>query len=508
MPARVTLKVTRGTLAGEEFAFEDYTTCIIGRGQDCHPKLPDDEHHRTISRNHCLLDINPPDIRVRDFGSLNGTWVNGQKIGQREKDQSPEEAAKMIFPEHDLKDGDEIKLADTVFHVGIYTPAVCVECSKEIPEDNRAQSERAPGVYQCEDCHIRARTVKRKEPPKKKPRVCAKCGKDVSGEIGAKRVGKYVCRTCKKDPFEMLKLLLDLAKSGDKELLAIQGYTVIKELGRGGMGAVYLARHDKTAEEVALKVMLPEVAANERATRDFLRETKNTKALRHSNIAQLRDSGCSNGIFFFTLEFCDGGSAEDLMKRHSGVLSVDEGCKIILQALDGLEYAHKAEIPHVKLKDGTIGKGYGLVHRDIKPANIFLSGSGGFRIAKVADFGLSKAFETAGLSGQTRTGTVGGTPIFMPRQQVINFKYAKPGVDVWAMAASLYNMLTGAYPREFSRGKDVWQTVLQTDPVPIRKRKSSIPRKLAKVIDEALVDKPSIRIKSAAGFKRRLEKVL
>ena len=109
---------------------------------------------------------------------------------------------------------------------------------------------------------------------------------------------------------------------------------------------------------------------------------------------------------------------------------------------------------------------------------------------------------------RTRTGAAAGTPHFMPRQQVGNFKYAKPEVDVWAAAASLYYMLTGKPPREFTAGRDPWQTVLQTDPLPIRDRDSTIPERLAKVLDEALRDKPTIAFKSAAEFRRALEGVL
>src|SRR5688572_28071350 len=108
MPAKVTLTIIEGELSGREFDFDDRTTCIIGRGGDCNPRIPDDEPHQTISRHHCLLDINPPDIRVRDFGSLNGTYVNGRKIGQRDSTQTPLQAAEVRFPEYDLRHGDAI----------------------------------------------------------------------------------------------------------------------------------------------------------------------------------------------------------------------------------------------------------------------------------------------------------------------------------------------------------------------------------------------------------------
>ena len=77
MPAKVSLRVQQGNLASQEFTFDERTICIIGRAPDCSPRIPDDAEHKRVSRHHCLLDINAPDICVRDFGSLNGTYVNG-----------------------------------------------------------------------------------------------------------------------------------------------------------------------------------------------------------------------------------------------------------------------------------------------------------------------------------------------------------------------------------------------------------------------------------------------
>ncbi|HEY9644193.1 MAG TPA: protein kinase, partial [Coleofasciculaceae cyanobacterium] len=108
--ARVVLTATAGSLQGQEFAFGNRTICIIGRAKDCHLQLPNDEQHKTISRYHCLLDINPPIARIRDLGSLHGTYINGQMIGRRQRNQTPEQAAYNKFSEHDLASGDEIKL--------------------------------------------------------------------------------------------------------------------------------------------------------------------------------------------------------------------------------------------------------------------------------------------------------------------------------------------------------------------------------------------------------------
>ena len=116
-------------------------------------------------------------------------------------------------------------------------------------------------------------------------------------------------------------------------------------------------------------------------------------------------------------------------------------------------------------------------------------------MVKIGDYGLSKAFDLAGLSGQTLTGTKMGTPAFMPRQQVLNFKAELPEIDIWATAACLYNMLTGYFPRDFTG--DPWLSVLQNNPVPILQRHPGIPQKLAKVIDLALQEKPQIYFQTA-----------
>lgn len=518
MASRVTLTGTVGPLAGQQFVFEERTTCILGRAKDCEPRLlqiperVNAPENGWISRHHCLLDINPPDVRIRDFGSLNGTYVNGRRIGQRDKGETAEKAALRRFPEYDLKDGDEIRLGRMTFRVCVRLPILCSECGEEIPDAELKAVDGGTAACLCQPCVTK---LEQPEAPSGSRRtkteagqLCVKCGRDVTNETGANRPGEYVCEQCRESPFDRLRELIQGAAGGDKDLVAIEGYEIVKELGRGGMGAVYLARQQKTGREVALKVMLPKVAAGRRATETFLRESRNTQALQHENVVRLWESGCSGGTFFFTLEYCDGGSVHQLMARRGGKLTVDEAIPMMLQALDGLHYAHTAEIPCVKLKDGSIGCGRGLVHRDLKPQNIFLSTAGAKKVAKLGDYGLAKAFDMAGLSGHTYTGEVAGTPEFMPRQQVLRFKDLRPEADVWAMAATLYNMLTQRFPRHFPKGCDPWQVILETAPVPIRKCNPAVPSRLAKVIDHGLVDDPEIGFKTANEFKQALMRVM
>jgi pSer/pThr/pTyr-binding forkhead associated (FHA) protein len=500
MPPKVTLKAVLGKMSGEEYAFDERTTCIIGRDVDCGIRLP--ENDPTVSRHHCMLDINPPCVTIRDFGSMNGTYVNGEKIGQRDGGPSAPEEPQSKSPEHELAEGDTIRLGNTTFDVSIVAPAYCSACQRELSDEEAR--ERGETNRRCAQC-----TQSGDEPRETVvATACAKCGA-ATPEATPDEHGVVLCAACTDDPFAIVDVLLDLAKSKKNEdLVAIEGYTIERELGRGGMGAVYLARHDETGENAALKVMLPNVALRQRTKDMFLREIENMKALNHKNIVRLKDHGCSHGTFFMTLEFCEGGNLHDYAAGRGGTLPVDEAMPIMFQVLDGLEYAHTALVPNIKRPDGTVGQGQGLVHRDIKPLNIFLTGSGPDMVAKVADYGLAKAFDNAGLSGQTCTGSAAGSPCFIPRQQVINYKYAKPEVDVWAAAASLYYVLTGFYPRDFPNDKDPWQATLQNAPVPVRERDQAVPERLAAVLDTALDDRPTLTFKTADELRSALKGAL
>ena len=119
MNARVTLTVVQGVQPGREYDFDGRMICTVGRAGDCSLQLPNDFIHLDVSRHHCLLDVDPPHVRVRDLGSRNGTYVNGEKIGQRPSDTSPEEADLSQFEAYDLKDGDVIRVGNAVLLVGV-----------------------------------------------------------------------------------------------------------------------------------------------------------------------------------------------------------------------------------------------------------------------------------------------------------------------------------------------------------------------------------------------------
>jgi len=268
-------------------------------------------------------------------------------------------------------------------------------------------------------------------------------------------------------------------------------YVIERLLGKGGMGAVYLARRPggEPSPPVALKVMLPRMVVDEEAQEIFIREIEVTRAIRHPNIVGLLDFGRHQGRFYFALEYCAGGSAEQLRRRHGGRVPLPSTLHIAVGALDGLAAAHEA----------------GFVHRDIKPDNVLL-GEGG--AARLADFGLAKSFQQAGLSGMTATGTVGGTFQFMPREQLTSYRLARPTTDVWSVAATIYYLLTGQYARDFAAHSDPLAVILRGGVVPLRQRDPSVPEDLAAVVDRALDDEPSRRFPTARELVTALRGVL
>ena len=256
-----------------------------------------------------------------------------------------------------------------------------------------------------------------------------------------------------------------------------------REQDRKGMGEVWKVRENKTGKLYALKTMLPQIAGDKKARDMFLREAKLTEFLDHENVVRTYKTGFSNNVYYILMDICEGGSVDDLMKRYGGKLSLNLATFIILQALEGLEYVHNVPVQAEIVKRGLFGD------KSDHP------------VAKVADFGMAKAFQAAGFTTMSSEGMVKGTVPFMPRQQALDCRFAKPEVDVWAAAASYYYMLTGQFPKNFRQGVNMWQILVTESATPIRQRDPSVPERLAQVIDRALVERPVIGCNSAAALR-------
>jgi eukaryotic-like serine/threonine-protein kinase len=480
---RVTLTVTAGPIGGRRFDFSGHDTFLFGRSPDCHAQLsPDDT---SASRHHFLLEANPPAARLRDLGSLNGTHVNGVRYGGRGRHETPEEAARRQLPQVDLRDGDEVRVGATVFRVSIEAPAACCDCGRPIPDAERAACAWMAGTFLCPDCRKRtAPTGSSGFPP---PAACARCGRrrtvvDAEGLCDE-------CGSADRSVQVLIESLVDVRPPLADVASVVGDYEVGPLLGRGGMGAVYLARRRSDGAEVALKVMLARVVVDEVARDVFRREIEVTRSIRHPNVVELLDYGSEGEGFYFAMTYCPGGSVESLIQRRGRPLDLATACRIALEALEGLAYAHER----------------GFVHRDIKPDNLLL---GDRDVTRVTDFGLAKSFQQAGLSGMTATGAVAGTLWFMPREQLTNFRLMKPVSDVWSMGATLYYLLTRRFARDFPPGEDPLPIILRGGVVPIREREPGIPEAVASVIDRAIADDLSRRFADAGVFRDALREAL
>ena len=220
----------------------------------------------------------------------------------------------------------------------------------------------------------------------------------------------------------------------------------------------------------------------------FQRELSVAKALNHPNIVRVLDQGEAEGALFFVMEFCEQGSVGELMGRSGGRLNPARAGEIALEALAGLEYAHLLNI----------------VHRDLKPGNLLIAGTGKGSV-KIADFGLAKNFALAGMSGMTAAGDEGsGTPQFMPKEQLTDFRSTKPVSDVFGLGATLYNMLTGKFVYDFSASADPCVAILHDRVVPVGQRGVSLPAPLSEVVDRATAPDFRDRYQTAREFSRAL----
>jgi hypothetical protein len=257
---------------------------------------------------------------------------------------------------------------------------------------------------------------------------------------------------------------------------ALPGYQVERKLGEGGMGVVWLARQESDGSLVAIKTIVPVAAPGQAAVQRFLREAAILQRLRHPHIVAFRGEGKAGGLLYFVMDYVPGWDAGWLVQEH-GPLPVGRAVRLVCQMLEGLAYAH----------------GLGFVHRDIKPANLLVTASEP-ETAKLADFGLARAYQASPLSGLTLTGEVAGTPAFMPPEQVRDFRSVRPAADQYSAAAMLYHLLTGQPLYDGATDPTaLLRMVLTSDPVPLRDRRPDLPEGLMAVVQRALARQPEER---------------
>jgi serine/threonine-protein kinase len=263
-------------------------------------------------------------------------------------------------------------------------------------------------------------------------------------------------------------------------------YVLEHELGRGGMATVFLARDLKHDRPVALKVLLPELAASLGPDR-FQREIRFAARLQHPHILTVLDSGETAGQLWFTMPYVEGESLRARLRRE-GQLALKDALRIAREAAQALQYAHTRQI----------------VHRDIKPENILLTADGS---TLVADFGIARALGGDGGEALTQTGMSVGTPQYMSPEQANGARTIDARSDVYSLACVLYEMLAGEPPYTGPTAQVILMRRL-TDPVPsVRKIRGNVPEAVDQAIQRALAQVPGDRFPTAAAFAEALETV-
>jgi serine/threonine-protein kinase len=294
---RVTLRVIAGPQTGRVFTFDQHETFTIGRSEDSQFCLP---HDRYFSRNHCLLEIAPPQCFLRDLGSTNGTFVNGLKADTAH-----------------LKNGDRIQGGETVLEVEV---SVGAEETLQFNKGAKKNNSTVPSLItiQCLNCGIPSRA--------EASRPDAKLS--------------FLCDDCR-----------EKLRSNPQP---IPNYQMIRVLGQGGMGSVMLARSVADGRVVAVKTLLPEVAVSEQSLKRFMREIEVAASLRHPHIVSYIEHGTHNGIVYLVTEFVGGMDASKLSKMRGGRLDYREVVVIIEQTLGALDFAHSHGFVHRDIKEQNI----------------------------------------------------------------------------------------------------------------------------------------------------------
>ena len=259
-------------------------------------------------------------------------------------------------------------------------------------------------------------------------------------------------------------------------------YDILRTLGQGAMGEVYLAHHPTMDREVAIKTILPSAAKGEEAEGRFRREAVAAGQLHHPNLVTIFDFDKDDQMFYLVMEYVKGDDLEDLIRRKG--LSASEFLEVLAQVCDGLAHAHRN----------------GIIHRDIKPANIRVMRDGKELLAKVMDFGIARVQD----SDMTATGIVMGTVNYMA-PEYIREGHATAQSDLFAVGVMLYECLAGRKPFAGDNTTTILFKIVSDNPAPLEMEATQgISPGVRLVLDKALAKEPGSRFQSAEDLAKAL----
>jgi serine/threonine protein kinase/WD40 repeat protein len=251
-------------------------------------------------------------------------------------------------------------------------------------------------------------------------------------------------------------------------------FKIIRELGRGGMGVIYLAEHRVMEKAVALKVISPAVLDNPEALSRFLAEVKAAGKLDHKNIARAYDADQAGDLHFLVMEFVEGMSLAEILEK-TGPLSIASACHCTCQAAMGLQHAFEQ----------------GMAHRDIKPQNLMLTPRGQI---KVLDFGLARVRgQQKGKPGLTQADAFMGTPEYVAPEQATDARSADIRADIYSLGCTLYALLTGRTPFVEDTAVKLILAHIEQEPPPLDELRPDVPKELSAIVAKILAKDPTQR---------------
>jgi serine/threonine protein kinase len=255
-------------------------------------------------------------------------------------------------------------------------------------------------------------------------------------------------------------------------------YRVLRKLGQGGMGAVYLAHDDKLDRHVALKVLPPQSINDPDAVARFQREAKALAKLHHPGIVQAHDSGDADGQHFLIMEYVEGTDLKSLL-REKGPIAPTAAADYVHQAALALQHAHEQ----------------GLVHRDLKPSNLLLTHDG---YVKILDLGLARFLQDQiSDTGLTREGVGMGTPDYAAPEQFRDAHHVDARADIYALGCTLYHLLTGRVPFPGSSLSEKCHAHEHQEPAPLEELCPQVPAGLALTVSRMMAKRPAERFQTA-----------
>ncbi|HEY5563944.1 MAG TPA: protein kinase, partial [Rhodothermia bacterium] len=260
----------------------------------------------------------------------------------------------------------------------------------------------------------------------------------------------------------------------------VSHYRILEELGRGGMGVVYLAEDVRLSRFVALKFLSADGSSNNKARERFLQEARAAAALSHANIATLYDIVEDGKNLFIAMEYVRGQDLSTIIKE--GGLAIEKAVKYLIEIAKGLQRAHEA----------------GIIHRDIKPGNVIITER---EDVKILDFGLAKI---VGIEGISATGSTVGTAAYMSPEQ-IRAEKVDVTTDIWALGVVMYEMLTGERPFQGIYEHATYYSILNLDPKPLSEVRPELGSAFDSVLNRMLAKEAALRYQSTAGLIRDLE---